>query len=200
MKKIDKKLNNIIPGGSHTYSRGFDQFSYNTPGILNRGKGCYVYDNFNRKFLDYGMGLRSIILGYSDKNVNKSAIKQINNGNNLTRPSNVELEVALKLKKHFSFIDMVKFAKNSSNAVTAATKLSRAYNGRKLILRCEDHPFSFDDWFISSTAIKKGIPKDIQKLTKTFKYNDIESFKLQIRKYKEKDSLCCNGSINIFMP
>lgn len=187
MKKIDKKLNNIIPGGSHTYSRGFDQFSYNTPGILNRGKGCYVYDNFNRKFLDYGMGLRSIILGYSDKNVNKSAIKQINNGNNLTRPSNVELEVALKLKKHFSFIDMVKFAKNSSNAVTAATKLSRAYNGRKLILRCEDHPFfSFDDWFISSTAIKKGIPKDIQKLTKTFKYNDIESFKLQIRKYKEK--------------
>ena len=187
MKKIDKKLNNIIPGGSHTYSRGFDQFSYNTPGILNRGKGCYVYDNFNRKFLDYGMGLRSIILGYSDKNVNKSAIKQINNGNNLTRPSNVELEVALKLKKHFSFIDMVKFAKNSSNAVTAATKLSRAYNGRKLILRCEDHPFfSFDDWFISSTAIKKGIPKDIQKLTKTFKYNDIESFKLQIRKYKKK--------------
>lgn len=187
MKKIDKKLNDLIPGGSHTYSKGFDQFSYNTPGILKKGKGCYVYDNFNKKHLDYGMGLRAIILGYSDKNVNKSAIKQINNGNNLTRPSNVELEVALKLKKHFSFIDMVKFAKNSSNAVTGATKLARAYNGRKLILRCEDHPFfSFDDWFIGSTAIKKGIPKDIQKLTKTFKYNDIESFKLQINKYKEQ--------------
>ena len=187
MKKIDKKLNDLIPGGSHTYSRGFDQFSYNTPGILNKGKGCYVYDNFNRKFLDYGMGLRSIILGYSDKNVNKSAIKQINNGNNLTRPSNVELEVALKLKKYFSFIDMVKFAKNSSNAVTAATKLARAYNGRKLILRCKDHPFfSFDDWFIGSTAITKGIPQDIQKLTKTFKYNDITSFKSQISKYKKK--------------
>ncbi len=200
MKKIDKKLNEIIPGGSHTYSRGFDQFSYNTPGILNRGKDCYVYDNFNRKYLDYGMGLRAIILGYANKKVNSAAIKQINNGNNLTRPSNIELEVATKLKKNFSYIDMVKFAKNSSNAVSAATKLARAYNGRKLILRCQDHPFfSFDDWFIGSTSIERGIPEEIKKLTKTFKYNDIKNFKFLLKKYKnqissvvmEASSFCC---------
>ena len=38
MKKIDKKLNSLIPGGAHTYSRGYDQFSYNTPGILKKGE------------------------------------------------------------------------------------------------------------------------------------------------------------------
>ncbi len=112
MRKLDKKLNNLIPGGAHTYSRGFDQFSYNAPEILKKGKGCYVFDNSNKKYLDYGMGLRAIILGYANKKVNSAAIEQIKNGNNLTRPSNIELEVATKLKKNFSYIDMVKFTKN----------------------------------------------------------------------------------------
>ena len=200
MKKIDKKLNQLIPGGAHTYSRGYDQFSYNSPGILKKGKGCYVYDNNNNKYLDYGMGLRAVILGYADPKVNKAAIDQILNGNNLTRPSNIEMEVAIKLKKLFSYIDMVKFTKNSSNAVTGATKLARAYNGKKIILRCLDHPFfSFDDWFIGSTPVVRGVPKEISNLTKTFNYNDLESFKKQLKKYKnqiscvvmEASSFCC---------
>jgi glutamate-1-semialdehyde 2,1-aminomutase len=189
MKKIDKKLNQLIPGGAHTYSRGYDQFSYNTPGILKKAKGAYVYDNKNNKYLDYGMGLRSIILGYSDRLVNKEAIKQINYGNTLTRPSNIELKLATKIVNTFPYIDMVKFSKNSSNAVTAATKLARAYTKKKIILRCINHPFfSFDDWFIGSTNVSRGIPDEIANLTKTFQYNNIKSLKRNIRKYKNKVS------------
>ena len=178
MKKLDKILNNLIPGGAHTYSRGYDQFSYNTPSILKKGKGCYVFDNKGNKYLDYGMGLRSVIIGYADSSVNKKVIQQVNNGNTLTRPSNIELELASRIVKTFSYIDMVKFAKNSSNAVTAATKLARAYTKKKIILRCFDHPFfSFDDWFVGSTIVTKGVPEEISNLTKIFKYNDIESLK-----------------------
>jgi glutamate-1-semialdehyde 2,1-aminomutase len=187
MKKLDKILNNLIPGGAHTYSRGYDQFSYNTPSILKKGKGCYVFDNKGNKYLDYGMGLRSVIIGYADSSVNKKVIQQVNNGNTLTRPSNIELELASRIVKTFSYIDMVKFAKNSSNAVTAATKLARAYTGKKIIIRCFDHPFfSFDDWFVGSTIVTKGVPEEISNLTKTFKYNDIESLKKKINQYKGK--------------
>jgi len=187
MKKLDKILNNLIPGGAHTYSRGYDQFSYNTPSILKKGKGCYVFDNKGNKYLDYGMGLRSVIIGYADSSVNKKVIQQVNNGNTLTRPSNIELELASRIVKTFSYIDMVKFAKNSSNAVTAATKLARAYTGKKIIIRCFDHPFfSFDDWFVGSTIVTKGVPEEISNLTKTFKYNDIESLKKKINRYKGK--------------
>ena len=35
MRKIDKKLNSLIPGGAHTYSRGFDQFPDNSPKFYN---------------------------------------------------------------------------------------------------------------------------------------------------------------------
>ena len=132
MRKIDKKLNSLIPGGAHTYSRGFDQFPDNSPQILKSGKGVYVFDEKNNKYIDYGMGLRSVILGYANKEVNKAAIKAIQNGNNLTRPSTVELDLAKYIVNNFNHVDMVKFCKNSSNAVTGAVKLSRAYNKKIL--------------------------------------------------------------------
>ena len=43
-KTYQKKLLQKIPGGSHTYSRGFDQFPSNAPEILSQGKDCYMYD------------------------------------------------------------------------------------------------------------------------------------------------------------
>ena len=50
--KFTQKLLKVIPGGSHTYSRGADTFPSNAPPILKKGKGAYVYDVNNKKFLD----------------------------------------------------------------------------------------------------------------------------------------------------
>jgi glutamate-1-semialdehyde 2,1-aminomutase len=59
------RLQNSIPGGAHTYSKGFDQFPSNAPEILEKGMGAYVYEPGGRKFLDFGMGLRSILIDYA---------------------------------------------------------------------------------------------------------------------------------------
>lgn len=186
---FQKKLDNLIPGGAHTYSKGKDQFSSNFPSILKKGLGAYVYDYNNKKFLDYGMGLRSVGIGYANNEILKSATRQAQLGNNLSRPSNIEIIAASKLIKLIEAAEMVKFAKNGSSVVTAAIKLARAYNKKKIILVCKDHPFfSYDDWFIGSTVIKRGIPKNIYNLTKTFKYNDINSLKNLVNKYKNKIS------------
>jgi glutamate-1-semialdehyde 2,1-aminomutase len=189
LKKITKKLLELIPGGAHTYSKGYDQFPENAPEILKRGKGVYVYDNKGKKILDYGMGLRSVNIGYAEKKINQAAYKQTNYGNNLTRPSVVELNAAQTLVRNIDSVDMVKFTKNGSTAVTAAVKIARAYNGKKIILRCIDHPFfSYDDWFIGSTVITKGIPNEISDLTDTFFYNNISSLKNKIIEHKNKIS------------
>jgi glutamate-1-semialdehyde 2,1-aminomutase len=79
---------------------------------------------------------------------------------------------------------MVKFTKNGSTAVSAAVKLSRAYTGREIVARCEQHPFfSYDDWFIGSTPITRGVPKETINNTKTFKYNDINSLQSLIDEF-----------------
>jgi hypothetical protein len=42
-----------------------------------------------------------------------------------------------------------------------------------VVLRCAQHPFfSYDDWFIGSTAVKRGIPESIRQDTLPFDFND----------------------------
>ena len=179
-----ERLLRAIPGGAHTYSRGYDQFPANAPEILERGKGVYIFDPTGKKYLDFGMALRAVNLGYAEDAVDEAAIKQIRNGTNLTRPSMIELEAAELLVGMIDSVDMVKFTKNGSTAVSAAVKLSRAYTGRNMVARCAEHPFlSYDDWFIGSTQLTRGIPQETIEQTKMFHYNDIISLESLISEY-----------------
>lgn len=184
MDEYTRRLQRVIPGGAHTYSRGADQYPSNAPSILDRGKGAYSYDPDGKKYLDYGMALRAVNIGYAEEEIDEAAIRQIRNGNNLTRASMIELEAAELLVDLIESVDMVKFTKNGSTSVTAAVKLARAYTGRDIIVRCAEHPFfSYDDWFIGSTPIKMGIPESTIELTKVFHYNDIVSLEALVAQY-----------------
>jgi glutamate-1-semialdehyde 2,1-aminomutase len=167
------RLLRVIPGGAHTYSRGFDQFPANAPEILECGEGVHVFDPEGRRYLDFGMALASVGIGYGEPEIVDAALRGMRAGNGLSRPSRIELEAAELFVSRVRSADMVKFTKNGSTAVTAAVKLARAHTGRDLVLRCAQHPFfSYDDWFIGSTVVQRGIPASIRQDTLLFDFND----------------------------
>ena len=185
--QYSKRLHTVIPGGAHTYSRGDDQFPSNAPAILSRGHGAKVYDAEENEFIDYGMGLRSVTVGYGYESISQAAFRAIQMGNNLTRPTLLELEAAELLVNIIDGAEMVKFAKNGSNVTTAALKIARAYTNRKYVAICAEHPFfSFDDWFIGTTSIQRGIPLEHSGLTLKFHYNDIESLERLFAEYPDQ--------------
>ena len=185
-----EKLNYLIPGGAHTYSRGDDQYPENAPQILEKGLDAYVYDPNDVKYLDYGMGLRAVNLGYANREVNESAFAEIQKGNGLTRASITELKAAELITELIPSAEMVKFAKNGSTVTSAAVKIARAYTGKKYVVRCLEQPFfSYDDWFIGDTPMKKGIPVEVYNLTLHFNYNNIESLEKLFDQYK--DEIAC---------
>lgn len=170
------RLHRAIPGGAHTYSRGDDQFPAIAPPLFVRGKGAYAWDSSGQRYLDYGMALRAVTLGYADARVNAAAAAEMENGVNLTRATLTELLAAEALIDLVPAIEMVKFGKNGSNVTTAAIKIARAYTGRRFVCVPRQQPFfSFDDWFIGTTALKRGIPSDQTSATLVFDYNDIGS-------------------------
>lgn len=190
MNEYRERLHKAIPGGAHTYSRGDDQYPSNAPAILERGAGAYVYDPQGNRFLDYGMGLRSVNIGYGNKEIADACYKEILKGNNLTRPSITELEAAELLIQKIPSVDMVKFAKHGSTVTTAAIKLARAYTGKKYILLPKEQPFfSFDDWFIGSTVMKKGVLEESSNYTLRFGYNNIEELEQMFIQYP--DQIAC---------
>jgi glutamate-1-semialdehyde 2,1-aminomutase len=177
-RALQPKAHNLIPGGSHTYAKGDDQFPMEAPGFIGRGKGCHVWDLDGNEFIEYGMGLRSVTLGHGFEPVVEAAYKQMQQGTNFSRPAKLEVDLAEAMLEVIDGADMVKFAKNGSDVTTAAVKLARAYTGRDLIALCADHPFfSTDDWFIGSTELKSGIPQPVIDMTLKFRYNDLDSLR-----------------------
>lgn len=180
-----ERAHNLIPAGAHTYSRTDEVFPENAPRVIDHTKGVYCWDVDGNKYLDYGMACRSVTVGYNYERISAAAIAQIQNGNTATKASKVEVDAAETLVDLIPWVDMVKFAKNGSTATSAATKLARAFTGRKYILRCLEHSFfSYDDWFIGDTVMNCGIPQEIKDLTLNFHYNDIESVKKAFNEHK----------------
>lgn len=173
---MQARFHQVIPGGSHTYAKGDDQFPEFMPPYIVRGKGSHVWDADGNEFIEYGSGLRAVTLGHAYPSVVEAASKQMQFGSNFIRPATIELEVAEQLLGLIKGAEMVKFTKNGSDANDAALKLARAYTGRDLVAICADHPFfSVNDWFMGTTPMAAGIPQATRDMTLKFRYNDLAS-------------------------
>ena len=183
-RALQSRVHQIIPGGCHTYAKGDDQFPYLSPGFIQRGLGCHVWDVDGNEFIEYGMGCRAVSLGHAFQPIVDAAAEEMKRGSNFTRPALIELQCAEEFLGMIRGAEMCKFSKDGSTATTAALKLSRAATGRDRIALCKDHPFfAVHDWFIGTTEINGGIPEVIQDLSLTFRYNDLDSVKHLFEKY-----------------
>ena len=212
-KVFRNKIHKLIPGGSHTYSKGDDQFPEQSPAAIKKGKGSRIWDIDGNEYLDCSMGLTSVSLGHAFPSVIEKIQEELINGVNFQRPSYLELEMAETFLSLVPQHDMVKFAKNGSTVTTAAVKLARAKTGRKLVAFPGNHPFySYDDWFIGTTQCNKGVPEEFTQLSVTFEGCNIESLRELFKKYpgqiacvitepeKNTCSGCtCNKSPEIFL-
>jgi len=170
---LRQRAHAAIPGGCHTYAKGDDQFPRLSPGFIARGRGCRVWDVDGNAFIEYGMGLRAVSLGHAYAPVVEAVRRSLDLGTNFSRPHPLEVECAEAFLALVPAAEMVKFTKDGSTAVSAAVKLARAATGRDLVAICADHPFfSYDDWFIGTTAADAGIPRAHTALTLTFPYGD----------------------------
>lgn len=183
--RLQSRFHQRIPGGSHTYAKGDDQYPETIPLYISRGKGCHVWDLDGNKYIEYGMGLRAVTLGHAFGPVVEAVCRQLQLGSNFNRPSPLELECAETLLQLLPGAQMVKFAKNGSDANDAAVKLARAFTGRDLIAICGDQPFfSVGDWFIGTTKMDAGIPRAVKDLTVKFRYNDLVSVRELFQKHR----------------
>lgn len=170
------RLATLVPGGSHTYAKGADQYPTRSPAVLSHGRGSHVWDLDGNEYIEYGMGLRAVGLGHAYPDVVDAVQRSLAVGTNFTRPSLLELECAERFVELLDGADMVKFTKDGSTATTAALKLARRSTGRDMVAVCADSPFfSYDDWFICTTPLDGGIPASVADLTTTFRYNDLPS-------------------------
>lgn len=173
---FSERAHHVIPGGSHTYSKGDDQFPANAPTGFAWAKGARVRDLEGREFVDWGMGINNVLIGHAEDAIDDAAIEALRRGQSFSRPTWLEVETAERLVSLFPGLEMAKFAKNGSDVNTTALRLARAVTGRDLVAYDASAPFlAIQDWFIGTTEMDSGVPARGRELTVPFRYNDLAS-------------------------
>lgn len=184
-RAANERLHALVPGGAHTYAKGDDQYPEDLAPVISHGLGAHVWDVDGNRYVEYGSGLRSVSLGHAHPRVIEAVRRELGRGSNFVRPSIVEVEAAERFLATVPTAEMVKFAKNGSDATTAAVRLARAATGRRRVAICADHPFfSTDDWFIGTTPMSAGIPDEVNELTVRFPYGDLAATEELLGRYR----------------
>lgn len=179
-RKLDRSValkaqaDRIIPSATQTFSKGYTQYVGGVaPIFVQRGKGSHVWDVDGNEYIDYSMGLGPVILGHADPTVNAAVAAQMEEGVAFPLPHPLEIEVSQLLIDLYPGAEMVRFGKNGSDATAGAVRAARAFTGRDVVACSGYH--GWQDWYIGTTSRNRGVPQAVRDLTKTFRYNDIES-------------------------
>lgn len=163
----------VIPGGTQTFSKGEAQYVRGvSPVLLERGEGHRVWDVDGNEYIDYVQGLLPNILGYAHPEVNAAVAAQMTRGQCFSLAHPLEVELAERLVRIIPCAEMARFAKNGSDATSAAVRAARAFTRRERIACCGYH--GWHDWFIGTTVRNLGVPAAVRALTHPFPYNDLD--------------------------
>lgn len=180
-----QRLQDVMPFGSSTSSKA-PSLEPEEPAVIVRGKGCRVWDDRDREFIDFRNGLGPVTLGYAFPAVNDAIRKQLDSGCVYGHPHPLECEVAEMLRDVIPCAEQVRFLKTGGEALAACIKIARAYTGREHVIQV-----GYNGWLNSlsaggrvlpgQTAAKNaappGVPEALSALHHTCAWNDTVAMK-----------------------
>jgi glutamate-1-semialdehyde 2,1-aminomutase len=174
-----------IPLGSQTFSKSRTQYPVGAaPLFAARSQGSHTWDIDGNEYVDLVCSLGAVALGYGDEEINEAVIRQLRDGVTLSLAHPIEAEVAERLVALVPCADRVRFAKNGTDATSAAIRLARAYTGREHVIVCGYH--GWQDWYIGSTSMHKGVPQPTRSLTHAVPYNDVAALEAVVAEFRDQ--------------
>jgi len=199
-QKLYERAKIVTPVAAQTFSKGPGRY-FTRSIFLRHGKGVYVWDTEGNKYLDMCAALGPVLIGHSDKRINKAIKRQLKKGISLSLPTEIETELCEKLTDIPPGCEMVRLMKNGSDVTAAAVRLARTYTGRDNIIKCGYHGWA--DWTIAGENNCVGIPEAIKKLTYNMEYGNIGQ---NVEMIKELNPACVilepiqkNGTDNAYL-
>lgn len=172
-----------IPGGVNSPVRAFKGVG-GTPIFFKRAKGAYLYDEDDRRYVDYIGSWGPMITGHGDERVLAALRAQLEQGTGFGAPTEVETAMARKVCELMPSIDLVRMVNSGTEATMSAIRLARGYTGRDKIVKFEGCYHGHVDSLLvkaGSGALtlgvpnSPGVPASLAEHTLTVRFNDIAS-------------------------
>ena len=172
----------LIPLGSQTFSKSITQLPHGvSPFFVHHADGPRFWDVDGNSFIDLTNGLACITLGYRNPAVDAAVQAQLLNGVSFSLPHSLEVRVAELITSMVPCAEMVRFAKNGTDATSGAIRLARYCTGRDRVAICGYH--GWQDWSIGTTSRNGGIPESVRTLSHSFPYNNLEALDHLLESY-----------------
>ncbi|MCK7553094.1 glutamate-1-semialdehyde 2,1-aminomutase [Marinobacter goseongensis] len=171
-----------IPGGVNSPVRAFRGVG-GTPVFFKHAEGAYLYDEDDRRYIDYIGSWGPMILGHSNQVIKDALHAQVDLGIGYGAPTAIETEMAKKVCELVPSIELVRMVNSGTEATMSAIRLARGYTGRDKIVKFEGCYHGHVDSLLvkaGSGALtlgvpnSPGIPASLAEHTLTLNYNDID--------------------------
>ena len=172
-----------IPGGVNSPVRAFKSVG-GDPVFIKRAKGAYIYDENDKRYIDYVGSWGPMILGHSDPQVLEAVKQAAEKGLSFGAPTLAETEMADYICARLPWVEKVRMVNSGTEATMSAIRLARGFTGRDKLIKFEGCYHGHADSLLvkaGSGALtfgvptSPGVPASVAEHTLTATYNDLQS-------------------------
>ncbi|MBN2360898.1 MAG: aminotransferase class III-fold pyridoxal phosphate-dependent enzyme [Deltaproteobacteria bacterium] len=151
------------------------------PFFAARGKGSRFWDVDGNEFIDYMCAYGPMVLGYNHPVVDEAVRKQLEQGNTLTAPAPIMVELAEYLVELIAGAGFAYFAKNGGDMTSYATMIARSATGRKKIVAIKGGYHGVASW-MQGGGHHGVVDEDVENMIR-IPWNDVAAFEKAIARH-----------------
>jgi len=182
-KKLFSRAKEVIPGGVNSPVRAFKSVG-GVPRFLSRGRGAYIWDADDNRYIDYMMSWGPLILGHAHPKVVEAVREAASAGTSFGASTAGEIELAEMVIDRFLAVEMLRLVSSGTEAAMTAIRLARAVTGRELVVKFDGCYHGHSNGLLvkagSGLATQglpgsAGVPESAARGTISLPYNDLEA-------------------------
>ncbi len=180
----------VIPSGVNSPVRYFEPY----PFFTKKSDGAHIWDEENRKYIDFCNGYGALLLGHQRKEIIQAVSKQLTRGTLYCTPTQSEIELSKLIISNYPSIDKVRLVNTGGEATMTAIRLARGFTKKKKIIKFEGCYHGAHDSVLvkagsgsahNGISVSDGGLDEVSKNTLVVQYNNAEELEKTIRKDKD---------------
>tara|TARA_B100000029_G_scaffold173290_1_gene169788 strand:- start:173 stop:1486 length:1314 start_codon:yes stop_codon:yes gene_type:complete len=131
--KLFSRAKKVHINGVHHNIRFFEPY----PFVTRSAEGKILKDVDSNKYVDYWMGHWSLILGHTQKNIQRKAANQLKKGWMHGTSNENAISLSEKISKTVPVAEKIRYASTGTEATMYSVRLARAVTGKKIIAKID---------------------------------------------------------------
>jgi len=181
----------LFPGGVNSPVRAYQAVGGEPP-VLLRGKGPFVWDEADRRYIDYVGAFGPLLLGHGNQAVAEAIATAAVMGGPFGVTGPGEVRLAEMIRARMPSVERLRFVNSGTEAAMSALRVARAATGRDLIVKFEGGYHGHADSLLVAAGSgaatlsipgSAGVTQSVAAQTLVATYNDLASVEALLRSH-----------------